>query len=85
MTPSPSGSTLAFAIALHLAAPAPFGDRPSSGSTDTFGRSPFISLHPYLSAIALISQHRHLWAIAPLIPFGTLHTDPSLSLLNLCG
>ncbi|WP_156435312.1 hypothetical protein [Leptolyngbya sp. O-77] len=49
----------------YLSAPAPLGDRPSSGSTRTSRRSPFISQHPHLWAIALISQHPHLWAIAP--------------------
>ncbi|WP_156435565.1 hypothetical protein [Leptolyngbya sp. O-77] len=34
-------------------------DRPSSPNTNTSGRSP------------LISQHPHLSAIAPRIPFGT--------------
>ncbi|HIK41163.1 hypothetical protein [Thermoleptolyngbya sp. M55_K2018_002] len=29
-----------WAIALHLLAPVPFGDRPLSPRTDTFGRSP---------------------------------------------
>ncbi|QKD81164.1 hypothetical protein HPC62_02330 [Thermoleptolyngbya sichuanensis A183] len=60
-------------------------DRPSSRSTRTFRRSPFISQHRHLWAIALIWQHRHLWAIALRIPFGALHTDRSLSLLHLCG
>ncbi|QKD82336.1 hypothetical protein HPC62_09200 [Thermoleptolyngbya sichuanensis A183] len=54
-------------------------------NTDTSGRSPFISQHLHLWAIALIWQHRHLSAIAPRIPFGALHTGLSLSLLHLCG
>ncbi|QKD84281.1 hypothetical protein HPC62_20755 [Thermoleptolyngbya sichuanensis A183] len=73
------------AIALHLIAPVPFGDRPSSPSTDIFGRSPSSGSTDTLWRSPFISQHRHLWAIAPRIPFGTLHTDRNLSLLNLCG
>ncbi|MBF2085650.1 hypothetical protein [Thermoleptolyngbya sp. C42_A2020_037] len=66
------------------------GRSPSSLSTQTFRRSPFISQHqhlwaialisqhPNLSAIALISQHLHLSAIAPRHLSEPRTTDPNL-------
>ncbi|WP_156435054.1 hypothetical protein [Leptolyngbya sp. O-77] len=47
------------------------------------GRSPFISQHQNLSAIALIWQHPDLWAIAPRYLFEPQTADPSLSPLNV--
>ncbi|QKD81194.1 hypothetical protein HPC62_02515 [Thermoleptolyngbya sichuanensis A183] len=49
------------------------GDRPSFPSTDTFRRSP--SFH----STDIFGRS------PPRLPFGTLHTDRSLSLLSLCG
>ncbi|WP_448602143.1 hypothetical protein, partial [Thermoleptolyngbya sp.] len=48
-------------------------DRPSSPSAATSRRSPFIS------------QHRHLSAIAPRHLSEPRTVDPNLALLNLCG
>ncbi|MBF2086635.1 hypothetical protein [Thermoleptolyngbya sp. C42_A2020_037] len=69
------------AIALHLFAPVPFGDRPSSLSTRTSGRSPPDTFRN----LELLTQiYRDLKFASYPNTVGTFWLDPDLEEPSLC-
>ncbi|WOB42359.1 hypothetical protein HNI00_03690 [Thermoleptolyngbya oregonensis NK1-22] len=69
-----------WAIALHLAAPTPLGDRPSSPCTRTFGRSPPGYL---LGRCTLTEICRYSTSAADPKAAGSVRFEPDLEELSL--